>query len=68
MWEVSPVYDITYSNTLYGEHTTSVDGNVYNPKEDNILRVAKKNKLNNVKLIMEEIKEKVNKELNNYLK
>ena len=26
-WRLSPAYDLTYSNTYYGEHTTSVDGN-----------------------------------------
>jgi serine/threonine-protein kinase HipA len=23
---MSPAYDLTYSNTYYGEHTTTVDG------------------------------------------
>lgn len=27
MWRLSPAYDLTYSNTYYGEHTTTVDGN-----------------------------------------
>ena len=26
-WRLSPAYDLTYSNTYYGEHTTAVDGN-----------------------------------------
>lgn len=26
-WHMSPAYDLTYSNTYYGEHTTTVDGN-----------------------------------------
>lgn len=26
-WRLSPAYDLTYSNTYYGEHTTTVDGN-----------------------------------------
>ena len=28
---MSPAYDLTYSNTYYGEHTTTVDGNGRNP-------------------------------------
>ena len=31
MWRLSPAYDLTYSNTYYGEHTTTVDGNGKNP-------------------------------------
>ena len=30
-WRLSPAYDLTYSNTYYGEHTTAVDGNGRNP-------------------------------------
>lgn len=30
-WRLSPAYDLTYSNTYYGEHTTTVDGNGKNP-------------------------------------
>ena len=26
-WRLSPAYDLTYSSTYFGEHTTSVDGN-----------------------------------------
>ena len=32
-WRLSPAYDLTYSNTYYGEHTTTVDGNGRNPGE-----------------------------------
>lgn len=31
MWRLSPANDLTYSNTYYGEHTTTVDGNGKNP-------------------------------------
>ena len=30
-WRLSPAYDLTYSSTYYGEHTTTVDGNGRNP-------------------------------------
>lgn len=30
-WRLSPAYDLTYSNTYYGEHTTTIDGNGTNP-------------------------------------
>ena len=39
-WRLSPAYDITYSNTYYGEHTTSVDGNGKNPGEKELMNVG----------------------------
>ena len=41
-WCLSPAYDLTYSNTYYGEHTTSVDGNGANPGEKELLQVGLK--------------------------
>lgn len=39
-WRLSPAYDITYSNTYYGEHMTSVDGNGKNPGEKELMNVG----------------------------
>lgn len=39
-WHLSPAYDLTYSNTYYGEHTTSVDGNGKDPSEKELLQVG----------------------------
>lgn len=39
-WRLSPAYDLTYSNTYYGEHTTTVDGNGRNPGEKEILAIV----------------------------
>lgn len=39
-WHLSPAYDLTYSNTYYGEHTTSVDGNGRNPGKKELLAVG----------------------------
>ena len=39
-WRLSPAYDLTYSNTYYGEHTTSVDGNGRNPGLKEIVTVG----------------------------
>lgn len=39
-WKLSPAYDLTYSNTYYGEHTTSVDGNGVNPSAKELLQVG----------------------------
>lgn len=39
-WRLSPAYDLTYSNTYYGEHTTTVDGNGRDPGRKEILNVG----------------------------
>ena len=39
-WRLSPAYDLTYSNTYYGEHTTTVDGNDRNPGKKELLAVG----------------------------
>lgn len=45
-WKLSPAYDLTYSNSIGGEHATTVNGNGVNPELDDILAVAKKIGLN----------------------
>ena len=40
-WDLSPAYDLTWSNTYYGEHTTTINGNGRNPGEDDLLAVGK---------------------------
>ena len=39
-WKLSPAYDLTYSNSLGGEHATSVNGNGHNPSRKDILAIA----------------------------
>lgn len=45
-WVLSPAYDLTYSDSIGGEHATTVNGNGTNPGMDDILAVAKKIGLN----------------------
>jgi len=68
-WHLSPAYDLTYSNTYFGEHTTSVDGNGANPGEKQILNVGMQAgmKKKSCLEIMEEIKTTVYQELGKYL-
>lgn len=40
-WRLAPAYDLTYSSTYYGEHTTSVDGNGANPGTEELLAVGR---------------------------
>ena len=39
-WVLSPAYDLTYSNSIGGEHATTVNGEGMNPTIDDILSVA----------------------------
>jgi len=41
-WSLSPAYDLTWSSTYYGEHTTTVDGNGRDPGIKELLTVGKK--------------------------
>lgn len=68
-WHLSPAYDLTYSNTYFGEHTTSVDGNGANPGEKEILNVGIKAGMKKQRCheIMKQIKDIVELELREYL-
>jgi len=61
-WQVSPVYDLVYSDGMGGEHATSIDGEGRNPTEENIMSVAKKAglDLHKAKVILEEVRNAVN--------
>ena len=60
-WRLSLAYDLTYSNSIGGEHATFVNGNGSNPGEKDILEVAAQAGIDRTeaKCIMSEIKEKV---------
>ena len=68
-WRLSPAYDLTYSSTYYGEHTTSVDGNGANPGRKELLAVGTAAGLNRSKCerIANEIADRVSEELRTYL-
>jgi serine/threonine-protein kinase HipA len=68
-WHLSPAYDLTYSNSIGGEHATTVNGNGRNPQMKDILAVAAQIKLNpkKAKTIATDIQEIVNEELKEYI-
>ena len=41
-WHLSPAYDLTYSNSIGGEHATCVNGNGKNPGTEDMIAVAQK--------------------------
>ena len=62
-WHVLPAYDLTYSNTYRGEHTTTVDGNGKNPGEKELMTVGRKAGISAAlcRQIIGEIREKTQK-------
>ena len=69
-WRLSPAYDLTYSNTYYGEHTTTVDGNGRNPGKKELLAVGTMARMKKELCmdIITEIKNCINGMLEMYLK
>ncbi len=59
-WHPSPAYDLTWSTTHFGEHTTTVDGNGRDPGEKELISVGKKAGISAqlCRQIAEEIREK----------
>ena len=59
IWSLAPAYDLTYSETHYGEHTTSVDGKGTGIKDEDLINIGVKAglKYNRCKVILNEIKE-----------
>jgi len=41
-WQVSPMYDLVYSEGMGGEHATTIDGEGHKPTREHIMAVAKK--------------------------
>lgn len=68
-WKLSPAYDLTYSNTYWGEHTTSVDGNGKNPESKELLSVGVRAgiKKDRCESLIDEIRGKVEEDLYEYL-
>lgn len=69
-WRLSPAYDLTFSNTYYGEHTTTVDGNGRNPGIKEIVNVGVQAGMNRDVCIgiANEIKKVVTQMLGEYLR
>ena len=68
-WNLAPAYDLTYSNSIGGEHATTIAGEGKNPGIKDILQVAKTAgiKLKQAKQIAESVSEIVHLDLSKYL-
>lgn len=64
-WKLTPVYDLTYSDSLGGEHATCVNGNGIKPGLEDLLAVGRATGIpkDKLKSIAEEIREIVMAEL-----
>lgn len=67
-WQLSPAYDLTYSNSIGGEHATCVNGNGVNPGLNDLIAVAKNANINadRARIIAEEIRDIVFEDLREY--
>ena len=68
-WKLSPAYDLTNSNSIGGEHATTINGNVSNPEIADIMEVATKTKMDEKRalILAEEIRGVVAEDLKAYL-
>lgn len=68
-WRLSPAYDLTYSTTYYGEHTTTVDGNGRDPGFKELISVGTAAGIprNSCEQMAEEIQDKVGQQLGEFL-
>jgi serine/threonine-protein kinase HipA len=59
-WLVAPAYDLTYSTTSHGYHSTSFDGESKDPSLKNIRSLAEIFKVTNIHHIIDQVNESVN--------
>lgn len=69
VWRLAPAYDLTYSNSLGGEHATTINGEGRSPSMDDILNIAKKASISahTAKKIAESVQTTVEERLGKYL-
>ena len=69
-WRLSPAYDLTYSSTYFGEHTTTVDGNGVNLGKKELVAVGRQAGMKKeiCETIADDIRKCVETDLHKYLK
>jgi serine/threonine-protein kinase HipA len=60
LWKLAPAYDLTFSQSSYGHHSTSVNGESKNPTVKHLLDLANHFGLNDAKYIIEEVSDAIN--------
>jgi len=59
-WQFAPAYDLTFSNSAYGFHSTMIAGESKNPGTEHLLKLADTFKVKKANLIIEEVQEAIN--------
>lgn len=60
-WSLAPAYDLTFSSSSQGHHSTFYAGNSFNPGSKELLELVDYFSIRNGKAIIESVKESVNK-------
>lgn len=60
-WKLSPAYDLTFSTSSLGHHSTMVAGESLNPGTKNLMELASEFSVNNAKYIIDEVKSTVDR-------
>lgn len=58
-WKMSPAYDLTYSNSSHGLHSTMVAGESKNPSTTHLIKLAEHFGVKHAKTIIDEVKSSV---------
>ena len=58
-WVLSPAYDLTYSSTAIGEHSTMISGEGAKPGRKHLLMLAKEFSINKPEIIIEQVQEAI---------
>lgn len=58
-WNIAPVYDLTFSNSAYGFHSTMVSGESKNPGRKHLLEIGKHFGIKKPELILDEVQNAV---------
>ncbi len=59
-WQFAPAYDLTFSNSAYGFHSTMIAGESQNPGRKQLLKLADHFGLKNAGIIIEEVQDAIN--------
>jgi serine/threonine-protein kinase HipA len=54
-WQLAPAYDLTYSNSSHGMHSTTVAGESANPTRKHIMELASEFSMKNGAAILEQV-------------
>ena len=54
-WQFAPAYDLTFSNSSYGFHSTMIAGESQNPSKEHLMKLAKHFGLKNGPIIIDEV-------------